>query len=344
MPTPPRGVDGGVTNENPTEGGEQAESDDQLRERAKHALERAGNATLTAIKYAILEVDGVEGVEVRDHAVDESIPLGEVRVRYSGGNEPDILRAIDRTRAAGIVIRAEAITSVSIAGTLYVIPDVGFTAASATELRAQVLKALAEMAIGDALYVRRFAALAYGIAGLADLAEAKLVYAKKRPGEPLPFASGPVTDPLVVSPGELVRPDPPQLAVVALSGLRATGSYVAPSKRTELTIRVADATGAPTTFRAFTLNVSVVVKARLKAEPDQPRQRICQVDGVLQFTNANSAVLQIPNAAILDAPGKPGFRLGGDGHEPQVEFQVLASAYPALQPATAPVDLTGIAP
>ncbi|HKD74107.1 MAG TPA: baseplate J/gp47 family protein, partial [Ktedonobacterales bacterium] len=75
MPTPPPGVDG-VTNALPTQIGEDAENDDPLRERAKHALERAGNATSNAIKFAVLEVKGVEGVEVIDRSIDDAIPLG----------------------------------------------------------------------------------------------------------------------------------------------------------------------------------------------------------------------------------------------------------------------------
>jgi hypothetical protein len=38
-----------VVNEAPITGGQSPESDDQLRDRAKHALDRKGNATLNAI-------------------------------------------------------------------------------------------------------------------------------------------------------------------------------------------------------------------------------------------------------------------------------------------------------
>ena len=59
MPTPPSGVDE-VVNETPIIGGQSPEGDEQLRDRAKHALERKGNATLNAIKFAVLDVDGVK--------------------------------------------------------------------------------------------------------------------------------------------------------------------------------------------------------------------------------------------------------------------------------------------
>jgi uncharacterized phage protein gp47/JayE len=342
MPTPPRGVDGGVINEDPLIGGEEAESDDQLRERAKHALERAGNATLNAIKYSILEVDGVEGVEVRDHATDESIPLGEVRVRYSGGDETAIVKAIDETRAAGILVRVEAITTVFISGKVYVIPDVGFATDSLSKLKSELVTALKALNIGEAVYVRRFTALAYQVAGIADVAEAQLDYAKKKPGDASPGAPGPVGDPFVVNASELIRPDEGKLSVEVLDGLKVTGAYVAAASRTDLTVSVVKADGLAARFRSFKLNIVVVLRARLKTAPDQPAQRVCQVERQITFTNAETVVVQIPNADIKDAPGRPGFRLGPDGHDPQVEFQVSATAYPALKPGLAPVNITGI--
>jgi hypothetical protein len=86
MPTPPRGVDGGVKNEKPLTGGEAAEADDQLRERAKHALERAGNATLNAIHFGCSTWTAFDSVEVLDLSVDQTIPAArEVWVRVSTG-------------------------------------------------------------------------------------------------------------------------------------------------------------------------------------------------------------------------------------------------------------------
>jgi hypothetical protein len=124
MPTPPPGVDG-VVNEAPISGGQSAESDEQLRDRAKHALERKGNATLAAIKFAVLDVDGVEGVEVVDNSADSAIPLGEVRVRYSGGDDAAVLAVVEQTRAAGILARLEKINEVLVSGVIYVLaaPD-----------------------------------------------------------------------------------------------------------------------------------------------------------------------------------------------------------------------------
>ena len=142
MPTPPPGVDG-VVNETPITGGQDPENDDQLRDRAKHALERKGNATLNAIKFAVLDVDGVEGVEVVDNSVDSSIPLGEVRVRYSGGagaasltaaaTDAAVQQVVEQTRAAGILARLEKINEILLSGVVYVLaaPPTPDTAAGA---------------------------------------------------------------------------------------------------------------------------------------------------------------------------------------------------------------------
>jgi uncharacterized phage protein gp47/JayE len=343
MPTPPRGVDGGVTNEQPLTLGESAETDEQLRERAKHRLEQAGNATLNAIKYSILtRVEGIEGVEVRDHGTDESIPLGEVRVRYSGGTHADVLAAIEESRAAGVMVRAEAIITTFISGPIYVIPDVGFTPTAQETLKREVVAALKKLAIGEAAYIRRFTALAYEVGGLADVAEAKLSFARRRPGESLPYETGQVGDPFAVSPSELIRPDETNLSVEALDGFKVTGTYSAAQHRTSLTIRLARADGVAVQFRSFKLNITVVLRARLKSTPDQPLQRICQVTGDIQLTSTDSVVFQVADADIKDGPGHPGFRLGADGHDPHVELQVTATAYPALKSGSAAVDLTGI--
>lgn len=341
MPTPPRGVDGGVVNEEPLTGGEEAESDAQLRERTKHALERAGNATLNALKFSILEVEGVEGVEVRDHESDESIPLGEVRVRYSGRDEAGILAAIERTRAAGIAVRAEAITTLFLSGNVYVIPGDGFGLGSVEALRKEIVAALKELAIGEAAYVRRFTALAYAQPGLADVAEAQLDYVKKAPGGSS-SPPAPVTDPFVPGSGELVRPDEGHLAVMALDRIDVHGTYVAAANRTDLQIRLLIADGTAVRFRSFKLDLTVVLKARLKTAPDQPTQRICQVQAQVQFTGVDAVTVPVANVSIKDAPAHPGFRLGADGHDPHVEFQVIATAYPGLEAGMTPVDITGI--
>lgn len=342
MPTPPRGVDGGVINEEALTGGVETENDDRLRERAKHELERAGKATLNAIKFSILEVDGVEGVEVIDHAADGSIPLGEVRVRFSGGDPAEIHKAIENSRAAGILVHSQAVTTVFIKGRLFVIPDAGFAADSLTRLKAEIVKTLKGLAIGEAVAVRRFLAAAYQIPGLSDVAEAQLDFAKLKPGESVPSETGVVTDPFAVEPGELIRPDEGNLAVEALAAVKVAGAYSAAAHGTSLSISLLKSDGLPALLQSYRIGITVLLKARLKTAPDQPPQRVAKVEGQIQFAASDTVVFLIPDAAIKDQPGSPGFRLGPDGHDEQVEFQVSATAYPALQAGAAAVDLTGI--
>jgi uncharacterized phage protein gp47/JayE len=135
MPTPPSGIEG-VFNEEPTSGGTLPESDTQLRERAKFHLERLGNATRNAIKFAVLEVDGVEGVEVLDHTVDSAIPLGQIQVSYFG-----------------------------------VIPDETVPVTAVESFREAIFEAIRALEIGQSLSIRRLSAMVYDFAGLAEIAE-----------------------------------------------------------------------------------------------------------------------------------------------------------------------------
>jgi hypothetical protein len=143
----------------------------------------------------------------------------------------------------------------------------------------------------------------------------------------------------VVSSSELVRPDVAKIGVVALDAVHVTGAYDAAGHRTNLSISVLTAAGAPVSFRSFRLNVTVGLRARLKTAPDAPLGRIVDVAQEVTFTNADTVVLPIADALILDAAGHPGYRLGPEGHDPHVEWVVQASAYPALKPGTAAVTL-----
>ena len=104
MNTPPYGIET-VKNEDPTVLPGIVETDEQLRARAKRALEGAGRATSNAIKFAVLR-EGVGSVTLRD--MPNGI-VGELDVIVDGeGLEPgapkrmDVERAIEESRAAGI--------------------------------------------------------------------------------------------------------------------------------------------------------------------------------------------------------------------------------------------------
>ena len=230
MPTPPPGVDG-VVNETPITGGQDPENDDQLRDRAKHALERKGNATLNAIKFAVLDVDGVEGVEVVDNSVDSSIPLGEVRVRYSGGagaasltaaaTDAAVQQVVEQTRAAGILARLEKINEILLSGVVYVLAAPPTPDTAAGTLHDLLADAIGALAIGQPLSLRRLGALVYQVNGLAEAAEVQLRYRKADLNNPGEFLTGVVSDPFLPAQTELVKPDTAHLAVDVLTRLVA---------------------------------------------------------------------------------------------------------------------------
>lgn len=330
MPTPPAGIDG-VTNEDPIEGGLSAESDDRLRDRAKHALERSGNATLNAIKFAVLDVDGVEGVEVVDHHSDDTVPLGEVRVRFSGGDPVEVREAVEDTRAAGILVRYDIINTVLISGDFCVIPEPVVTEAAAGEFLSRVVTAIEELVIGESLSMRRLSALVYQTAGLADVAEVQLRFKKADTATPGQFIEGSVTDPFLIEATELIRPDASRLNVVLLTALHISGTRKEGANHV-IDVQLLDSQGTASTFDALEIDVTVTIKASLTAAPDQPSKRIDQFTSTVLFTGASIGTLVIRPADTT------GFRPAD--HDPLVEVVLSASAYPGLQEAQTLIDLS----
>ena len=330
MPTPPVGVDE-VGNEVPTDGGEDAEPDERLRERAKHALERAGNATPDAIRFAVLDVDGVQDVEVLDHASDEAIPLGEVRVRYSGGDRTEVVRVIEQTRAAGVMARVEEIIEVLISGTFFLIPAQQPSADAVGTFLGEVAEAIQVLAIGAPLGVRRLNALVFTIPGLADVAEAQLRFRRPDPTNPTQTIEGDVTDPFLVSRSERVRPDRDRLSAVLLRALQTSADRVGTGGVAHvIDLQVVDGAGVPAQFRSVTLDVQVTLRVSLTARPDQPPERIGTFTRAVQFTNGDTGAL---NILLADLAGlRP-------EHVDTVEFLIAAAAHPSLAPTVRSVDV-----
>lgn len=339
MPTPPRGINGGVINELPLSGGKAAESDEQLRERAKHALETAGHATLTALKFAILDVEGVEEVEVVDHTIDETIPVGEVRIRYSGGDESRVLAAIEETRAAGIVVRATAVSTVLLSGSFFAIPDTNFTESSANQFKNLIIDALNGSPIGGGISLRKLSSLVYQASGLADVAEAQLNYSKIRPGDTGPFATGVVVDPFLLDGSELARPDISNITIAVIGHIGAAANRQ--TNQTTVTVQFMHAQGGGAVrFNYFSIDLVVTVKAKLKEAPTQAPYRLCSVTKKVTFTNTDSASFTVLDEEIKDLPGHPGFRPAD--HAPHAEFHITAAAYQGLTSGMTVVDLSSL--
>jgi uncharacterized phage protein gp47/JayE len=333
MPTPPPGVDG-VTNESATGNGQDAEADDPLRERAKHALERAGNATTNAIKFAVLEVKGVEGVEVIDHDVDDSVPLGEVRVRYTGGDVTDIRQVVEKTRAAGIIARLEQIVEVFISGTFYLIPTDATPppASSLASFMSKVLAMIQAQTIGSPLPVKRLNSLVFDLPGLADVAEAVLTFEKADLAHPGSFLTGDVGDPFVIASTEIIRADPAGLQTSVLTALKSPANHKTSSMTVTIDVQLADSNGAAVKFRHFSVNLGVIVRAYSINNPDQAPERIANFTRVVTFTASATAPLNILPADLT------GFRPAD--HKPELDFLITAAAYPSLQQALAKVNVS----
>jgi uncharacterized phage protein gp47/JayE len=104
MPKPPVGIDK-VINRSNMAGGADAEDDNYLRERAKKVLDVKGKATLESLRTAI---EGVEGIGSSPVMIDmpDGVP-GIVKVIVDGGDDKEIDRVLENTRAAGIKVEFE---------------------------------------------------------------------------------------------------------------------------------------------------------------------------------------------------------------------------------------------
>lgn len=317
MPTPPTGIDG-VINEAPVEEGHDPEDDDQLRERAKHALERSGNATLNAIKYAVLEVDGVEAVEVMDYTVDDSIPLGEVHVRYTGGDENEVRRVVEETRAAGILARLEIITEVQVLGTIYVIPAPGVPETNLNTARGIyrqiIVEALEALNVGEPLSVRRLVSRVFEVNGLADAAEAQL-------RKSTDTDSGRYEDTLLVDKSQLLRPDVDNLHVALIQAVAVSQSKKDKDNNFQLTIQLQDQTGAAVHFGSYAIDLNVTLRAT--STKGAGVERLNNFTRRVTFTNKATVTLTITRADDLKA-----FR--PDDHDTSVEVVITAAAYAGI--------------
>jgi len=101
MPKPVIGIEY-VINKKDIMNGTDIETDSELRERAKQALEMAGKATITSLKSAVQGIEGVSG-EVKVVDQPDGIP-GIVHIVATGGDEREIKRVINETRSAGIMV------------------------------------------------------------------------------------------------------------------------------------------------------------------------------------------------------------------------------------------------
>lgn len=94
-----------VTNLTDAQEGRDEESDTELRIRRDDAATKTGTGTITAIRAALLDVEGVDMVEIQANNSNTTVgdvPPQHIRVVVNGGSDSDIAETLFGTVAAGI--------------------------------------------------------------------------------------------------------------------------------------------------------------------------------------------------------------------------------------------------
>ncbi|MDD1683928.1 MAG: baseplate J/gp47 family protein [Methanoregula sp.] len=167
MPRPAIGVEY-VINTKDILNGTDPETDTELRERARHALETAGKGTLASLRSAVKSIDGISGeVKVVDQA--DGIP-GIVQVIASGGDEKEIRRVIEETRSAGIRVefKRPAIVPLDVRLTIVVTEDMDRDAVR-TGVDGTIRKYLGTLNIDDDVIRSQIIRRALNIPGIRDV-------------------------------------------------------------------------------------------------------------------------------------------------------------------------------
>ncbi|MFQ5759118.1 MAG: baseplate J/gp47 family protein, partial [Candidatus Bathyarchaeia archaeon] len=168
MPRPTPGVEY-VINKGDITNGVEAESDFELRERAKHALEFAGKATISSLESAIRAIEGVRSLLIEDKPEEVT---GIVKVIVDGGDPDEIMRVIDETRAAGIKVEFSTprIVYINVSLTLTLPKEVSSTWAT-TEAEKLVRSYVSSLGIGDDVLYSKIIESALDVRGVLDVTD-----------------------------------------------------------------------------------------------------------------------------------------------------------------------------
>lgn len=180
MPQPVIGLEY-VINKSDINNGTEAESDEELRERTKHALEFAAKATTPSLDAALKGVDGVNSILIDD--MPGGVP-GIVRVVVDGGDQNEIQRVIDDTRAAGIKVEFSRPKMVYIDASLTLIleKDTAPTLAS-KEVEVRIRNYISSLKIAEDVLYSRFVDCALRTEGVWDVRDLK-IFAHREGTEP----------------------------------------------------------------------------------------------------------------------------------------------------------------
>jgi uncharacterized phage protein gp47/JayE len=153
MPRVINGIDG-VTNEHDLVLSKKPESDDELRERVRHAVDGSNLGTLEALRVALAR-HGVSEVKLEE---PPDLP-GVVRVRVEGlaagddDKRKELQDALDRARPAGVQVRLEGTSSLLVGLTATLVLDRERSEVEKQRIQAKILADLqtyfASLKIGD---------------------------------------------------------------------------------------------------------------------------------------------------------------------------------------------------
>lgn len=152
--------------------GVEAEQDNELRERAKHALEFAGKATYSSIESAIKSVEGVSSLLIEDMA--DGVP-GIVKVIVDGGRMEKIQSIIDDTRAAGVrveVFRPQ-IVHINVSLTL-ILEKEAAAPVIVTETEKRIRSYISSLGIGDDVLYSRLVESIVSPEGVWDVQDVRM--------------------------------------------------------------------------------------------------------------------------------------------------------------------------
>jgi len=168
MPQPLVGVEY-VVNRGDILTGVDAENDEELRDRAKHALEVAGKATFSSLESAVKGVEGVTSVLIEDMPGGV---MGVIRIIVQGGDPENIEKVINDTRAAGIRVEftRPRIVNLDIDLTVDLNKGVNPTAIQ-RQVEAEVRSYLSSLDISDDIIYNRVVNCVFGVEGVYDISE-----------------------------------------------------------------------------------------------------------------------------------------------------------------------------
>lgn len=168
MPRPVAGVEY-VINKGDITNGVEAEGDSELRERARHALEFAGKATVSSLESAIRAVEGVRSLLIEDKPEEVA---GIVKVIVDGGDIGAVERAIEETRAAGIKVEFSRprIVYIDVSLTLTLPKEIS-PATAVTEAERLVRSYISSLGIGEDVLYSKIIEAALMVRGALDVTD-----------------------------------------------------------------------------------------------------------------------------------------------------------------------------